>query len=819
MSTPGRRPYREFGSWLRTRRLARRWTQEELAGLLAYDVTYVRKIEWGERRPSEPFRVRLAQALGLPLSGLPPSSPVARPRIPSPATPLIGRAKEAEIVAELLQGGGARLVTLLGAPGIGKTRLAIEVASRLDDKLPGRVCFVSLLSVTDPGGVADAIAGALGIPVPAGSASVEPLVDGLRAQEALLVLDNFEHLAPAASLVGQLLSNVPSLRVLATSREALGLVAETQYWMPPLALPDRDSRLPAGELARVPAIALFVARARSVRPDFELTEETAPAVAEICARLGGVPLAIELAAGASRLLPPKTLLDRLGHGLDLPVSGSKDAPQHHRTLRAAIGWSYQLLNPWDRTLLARLGVFVGGCTLEAAVAVCDMPDEPSSDPAAGLLSLVGKSLLDPMPEAPGGPRFVALEAVREFALEQLCLRDEVERCKSRHAAYFVELAEAGERRLTGAEQAEWLRVLEAEHGNLQAALRWSLESDPDLAIRLAGALWRFWWIRGHLGEGRHWLEAVLARGRRGTVEEVRAVNGAGVLARTQGAYGAAQRLLEEGASLARAIGDDEGLALSLINLGIVAENQADYERAAALFEESRCIYAVVGDQRGVGHALNDLGLVHLAQGVLDAAASSFHDSLAIFREVSDEWSIAMVSTNLGWVAHKQGRNALARSLYEQNLGVYRALGDERGLANTMSNLSVVALDEGDPGTAAGLLEEALLTFRRLGDRQGVAECLGHFAVVKATAGDERLAARLFGTTDALRESMGAPLGPSERGGLDRVVGTVRSQLGPDAFCAEWDHGRLLSLDEAIAIVLTRRRPALSDAGAHPAPKR
>ena len=818
----GGRPYREFGSWLRSRRLARRWTQEELASLLDYDVSYVRKIERGERRPSDPFRVRLAQVLGLPLSGLPPSSPVVRNRLPSPATPLIGRSEEVESVVRLLQ-GDARLVTLLGAPGIGKTRLAIEVASRVEDHLPRRACFVPLLSVPEPEGVGDAIAEALGIPRPPGSETVVRLVAALRAQEVLLVLDNFEHVASAASLVAELVAEVPTLKVLATSREALEVAAETQCWMPPLEVPDCASLPPTDELAEVPAIALFVARARMVRPDFALTDQSAPAVAEICDRLGGVPLAIELAAGASRLLPPRTLLERLGHGLDLPLRGSKDGPEHHKTLRAAIGWSYDLLDSPDRTLLARLGVFEGGCTLEAVGAVCRLPEEPGPDPAAGLLSLVGKSLLDPLPDAPGGPRFAALEVVREFALEQLAVRDEVERCRGRHARYFVELAEAAGQRLTGTEQAEWLQVLEAEHPNLRAALRWSLEGDPGLAVRLAGALWRFWWIRGHLGEGRRWLEAVLAGDRRRMAAEVRALNGAGILSRTQGAYGPARRFLEEGAALARDIGDQEGLALSLINLGIVAEIGADYDLAARLFEEARAIYGAVGDQRGVGHALNCLGLVQLAEGRLDDAASSFRDSLGIFRQSGDDWSIAMVSTNLGWVAHKQGRGGLARSLYEECLAVYQALGDERGVANIMSNLGLVALDDGDSDRAAALLEEALLTFGRLGDRRGVAECLEQLAVAVSSGGDVRDAARLLGTTEALRESIGARLSPAERSVQDRIVDTIRSQLGSDEFGTAWDHGRMLSLDGAIASVLTRRRPAersgLGDRDVMPARRR
>jgi predicted ATPase len=412
------RPYQEFGGWLRSRRLARRWTHQELARRLAYDVSYVRKIEWGERRPSDGFRVRLAQALEVPDTSLPPSAPNGSgTTIPAAPGALIGRAGEVAAVMDLFD-RGSRLVTLLGPPGIGKTRLALELASRFHDLLSAGARFVPLASVAEPAGLARAIADSLGVPVPVAGEEVERLVSAVRAQDIVLVLDNFEHLVTAAPLVGDLLARAPALRVLVTSRQPLDLRIEVQFGLAPLALPEHVDQ-PADRLADVAAVALFVARAAKMRPDFVLDESNAATVAEICIRVDGIPLAIELAAGAAKFLALQEVLAQLGHGLDLPVPGPRDAPEHHRTLRAAIAWSFDLLVPDDQALMSRLGVFVGGCTLQAVDAVSRVGEDPT-DLRPGLLGLAAKSLLQPTYLGPR-TRFVMLEAVRAFALERLAL--------------------------------------------------------------------------------------------------------------------------------------------------------------------------------------------------------------------------------------------------------------------------------------------------------------------------------------------------------------------------------------------------------------
>jgi predicted ATPase len=800
---PTARPYRAFGSWLRSRRLARRWTQEELARQLDYDVTYVRKIEWGQRRASEAFRIRLAQVLSVPVSTLPDPEPaMPTSRLPEAPSPLIGRLEEVAEITGLFE-NGARLVTLLGAPGIGKTRLSLALAHQFDDELPAGARFVPLVTATDAAGVARAIASVLDLP-PRGGSELEQLLAALHAQELFLVLDNFEQVAQAAPLVGELLEATPTLRILATSRQPLDLRRETQYRVPPLALPTGDDDSPE-RLAGVDAVALFLARARRARPDFELTEANGAAVARICAELQGIPLAIELAAATAPFLAPSALLARLGHGLDLPMPGPRDAPEHQRTLRTAIRGSFELLRPFEHILMRRLAVFSGGFTLDAAEAICVLPHEHAGDAHAGLLALAGRSLLEPVATSSGTARFVALEAVREFALEALAAAHERESFQRRHAEWFLELAEASERRLTGPEQGETLTALETEHGNLRSAIRWSLTQDSRLAVRLCARLWRFWWIRGHLSEGRQWLDEALAVVEDDECAYASALTGAGVLARAQGAYDVAAAFLGRAAARSRETGDRHALALALINLGNVAADQGDPDAAWKMFQESRALYTELGDVRGVGHTLNCLGFSQLGAGDLTEAAALFDQAASIFRGLGDDWSRAMVLANRGWVAYKQQRPGVARAFDEKALTMYRALGDDRGAANTLLNLGLAIQAESGRERATGLFEEALLDFVRLGERRGVAECLEALAL-DGTMSEPATTARILGAADDLRARLGAPLWPDERVMVAGVVDRLRTDMGEAHFDVSWQEGRMMRLDEVVTAALSGRDP-------------
>ena len=797
MKGPTSRPYRDFGVWLKSRRLARRWTQEELARRLGYDVSYIRKIEWGERRASDALRTRLALVLGVPVSSLPASVGAGTPgRLPEPPAPLIGRAEELVDVAHLFD-EGTRLVTIVGPPGIGKTSVALALASRYDGLLPGGARYVPLAGVEAAGGVLLAIAEALGIPAPAGD-ELGRLVDGLRAQEILLVLDDFEHVVKAAPLVGELLAKVPKLRILATSRQALELRLETQFALPPLAVPVRTDE-PVDRLADVASVALFVARARKVNREFRLDAGNARAVADVCARLQGIPLAIELAAATARLLTPPALLAQLGNGLDLPVHGPLDAPAHHRTLRAAIGWSFDLLRPEEKALMSRLAVFVDGCTLEAANAVCQL-DEGALDPSAGLLALVAKSLVEPVADGDVGVRFTTLEAVRGFALECLAVSGEVGTARRRHAAWFLGLAETNEVRLKGPDQVEALAVLEVEHANLRAAIQWSLEHDPAVAVRLCAALWRFWRVRGHLVEGRQWLDAAL--GHVGPDEGQRAhiLIASGVLARTHGAYGRALEYLEHGAALSRSAGDRGRLGLALANMAFIAEERGQHGPAQDLYGESRRLFTALGEPRGVAHAVNGLGTVSMGRGELEAAGVLLEEALSIFREIGDIWSTAMVLRNLGRTAQEQGRIQVATSLYQKGMALYRTLGDERGVANILINLGTLIYASGDGEDCAGMFEEALLTYARLGERRGVADCLWALAISREGA-EPKGSAVLLGAADALRRSIGASLPPNHVASQDLVVEGLRARLSEGALDAAWQEGRMLGIDEVVAVAL------------------
>lgn len=796
-----RRPYREFGAWLRLRRNARGWSQSQLADRLHFDVTYVRKIEWGERPASEAFRARVADVFGLALSLVADASGATSRahRLEPPANSLIGREDEVAAILGHFERGD-RLITLVGAPGVGKTRLALEVASRLDDKLRHGVCVVDMLDVSDPARVAARVARALGLVESETSDPARELLAHLEDQDLLLVLDNLEHLPPAAPTIASWLAGARRLRVLATSREPLQLSRERRFEVGPLAVLDFRDGTSLELLRRCPAVALFVERLSKVRREFALTADNVAVVAAICTRLEGVPLAIELAAANGQLFTPAELLDRLDACLDLPVQGPVDGVPHQRTMRATLQWSYDLLKPCDRALIAEVGVFAGGFSIEAAAEVCQRSGG-DLDVAAGLASLVGKSLLRARHDQRGSSRVTALESIRQFALERLAQRGELETLKHRHVGYFVRLAEEAEPRLTGPEQVAWMDVLESEHANLAAAITWATEHDASSAVRLGGALWRFW-LRGHTASGRAWLEGALDADTASTPARVDALNGAGVLARAHGDYDAARSRFTSAADLGSRLGTADGLALALLNLGIIEEQQGAYEEASSFFDQSEDVYRRGGLARGIAHVGNCRGMLALDAGRYARAAGHFAQSMGVFRQLGDIWSVALVATNLGWVCCKTGDLAQATNWYEEALGHYRALADDRGIANTLSSMGRVPSHDGGD-VAVGLLEEALIVFRRIGDRRGVCECLEAFATVSASCDALERAACLFGAAGALRFEVGSPLWPAEKREQVELLAHLASRLGPQTFEASWRHGARIRVDKAIDLALQR----------------
>ena len=584
----------------------------------------------------------------------PPTREAARPSLPVPETPLVGRAPDVDAACALLRRDDIRLVTFTGPGGTGKTRLALEVGAQLESEFPHGAVFVGLAAINDPALVLTSIAEALGVeergmPSNGESAAFEALRARLRDEQLLLVLDNFEHVLTAAPLVSELLAAAPLVKVLATSRAALRLRAEEDYPIRPLELPDPEQPLELDALASSPAVALFVERAQAVRPSFALTEDTAPSVIEICIRLDGLPLAIELAAARVKLLSPQAILGRLENRMQLLTGGARDLPSRHQTLRGTIDWSYELLEPPAQTLLARLAVFVG-FTLEAAEAVCAVPGDVEADTIVDAVSsLVDESLVRQRESADGDVRFDLLETIREYALFRLVERKEVDDLRQRHAAYFLELAEAAEPELVGPDQAAWVRRLQDETGNLRAAMAWSLDGgDLETGLRLAGVLFRFWSIRGELSEGRRWLEQALQRDADiAPAVRAKALFAAGYTALGQGDFAEAIRHFEASLELARQLRDDVAIAGCLVQLGWLRLAQGESEQAVALSEESLERARRLGDNRTSSLALANLGDAAFAGGDSAGAAQLYEEALALRRDVGDRRIVADALLKLG----------------------------------------------------------------------------------------------------------------------------------------------------------------------------
>jgi predicted ATPase/class 3 adenylate cyclase len=767
----------------------------------------------------EPERLFQAVASGLPDRFPPPRALGARaPDIPVQLTSFVGREREVAEVARLLK--EARLVTLTGPGGSGKTRLALRAAVECAGAFPDGVVFVDLAPVRDPGLVVSAVAGALGVR----EVGVEPLLGTLerflRGRTTLLVLDNFEQVLAGAPAVSALLGAGPRVAALVTSRAPLRLSGEHELAVPPLALPDRAGHPPLDQVAGCEAVRLFAERARAVRADFALTAENAPAVLEICRRLDGLPLAIELAAARVRTLPPPALLARLDRRLPLLISGPRDAPARQRTLRDTIDWSYELLTAAEQALFRRLGVFVGGCTLEAAVSGEGVGETAVLD---GLEALVQHSLVR-QEEVGGEPRFALLETVREYALERLLASGGAEESRRRHAGVYLALAERAESRLHGPEQMAWLAVLELERGNVQAALAWCLERAPELALRLVGALYWFWHLHSHLRDGRAWLEAVLARtdGAGRTAGRARALQGLGQLVHYHGEphLPVARAQLEESVAIWRELGDRRGLADALVYLGIVAGHQGDRAVGRAAPEESVALWRAIGDDWGLGTALWALGTNHVLDRVVGAddalAEPLLEESVALLRRAGDSWALAGPLYYLAVVAHRRGDRRLARERYEEAAALLRHIGDKWRIAVSVSGLGRVALETGDRRAATAAHREALRCAHDLGHARHVSNCLEELALVVATATGPAGAARagrLLGAAAALAEEFGRLnwLGPPT---TDLIREALRGRLDETQLAVFVAEGQALTLDQAVAYALTDDPP---DAAAASAP--
>jgi predicted ATPase/tRNA A-37 threonylcarbamoyl transferase component Bud32 len=679
-------------------------------------------------------------------------------------TPFVGRSEELATIEGMLRRSEVRLVTLTGCCGTGKTRLAQMLARRLLREFPDGAFFIDLAPLTAMELVGSAIAQPLGVQEPGVEPLRERLKEFLKDKRLLIVLDNFERLMGATPLMKELLSSAPALKMLVTSRVPLHLNAEHEFSVPPLQLPSTEQLPTTTELMQYEAIALFVERAQAVKPSFTLTDENASAVAEICMRLDGLPLAIELAAARVKLLSPQAMLKRLQNRLSLLTGGARDLPARQRTMRGAISWSYDLLEEEERKLLNRLSVFAGGCTLEAAEKVCAADWDLKMEMLDAAATLVDKSLLVQQNQADGEPRFRMLEVVRAYALEELEACSEAEAMHRLHAGYFLAIAEEAEHALLG-ERSRWLDRLAVEHDNLWAALQWATECEAETALRLTGSLQVFWLIRGHLTEGREWSETALEKARDAppTTARWKTLFGVGRLAQRQGDYRATRKFYDESLAMAREIGDRREIALSDWGLGALACLHGDLLASHAFLEESLTISRGLDDKEIIGMALNVLGELERTEGNYDAARPLFEEALALRRQIGDKAGLCATLINLGAVAYFEGVDEGARSYYGEALAVGQELRHKSAVSHALDGVAALAIRHGDAERAAELAGAADRLHESIGFRDSV-------------------------TVDRLFR--------------DAYLAILRSATSDEAFAAAYERGRALQMDKAIAQALS-----------------
>src|SRR5229473_1210830 len=867
---------------LKAERELRGWSQKYVAEQLGADHYYLSRWERGTASPSPYYRQKLcvlfgknAQELGLleqapmihaqdrfssdepvavsasgPSAG--PQKPqhtawdIPRPepmwKMPTTLTSLIGREQLVNDICTLLSRPEIRLLTLLGPGGIGKSRVAIQVANALRHAFADGVCFVPLAKISDPTLVIPAIAQELGIQEQPERSDFEQVQVWLREKQFLLLLDNFEQVVTAAPLIEELYASCPLLKVVVTSRAVLHVQGEQEFPVPPLALPDLRRLSEDWVLSPSTAVTLFVQRAQSTLPTFQLTQTNVHAIAEICVRLDGLPLAIELAAARIKLLPPHSLLARLSQRLQVLGSGAQTLPERQQTLRNTLKWSYDLLPAREQRIFRRLCVFVGGCELSAAGAVCIDAGDQETDVLNTVASLMDKSLVRQGEQEGEEPRLALLETVREYGLECLHESGETELLQRAHAEYYLALAERVEPHLRGGgEQLRWLTTLNREQENLRAALRWFVASEEtELALRLCGALWWYWFMRGYHKEALHWLEAALALPMTGrqTAARAQVLAAAGFIHVALGHLEKAQAFLEESIARYKELGDRRGSAHALQFLASVYEAQGDYTMARSLIEQGLNDCRELGDKWNVGLGLNDLAKVMWGQGDGAAARTLWEECIALCQEIGEKWALPRTLGSLALMLLTQGDYAQAMPLFQESVVIAREMGDRATLSRLLAILAEI-VRRNDDVHATSLIREGLTIAREMGDQEAlsyfhyligdiarsqgnarqatehyreslslaqklswaketVGKCLLGLARIARTQGRFQEGVRLFAAAEQ-RLNLNVDMHPLERTEYERDLAAIRAQLGETAFAAAWAEGHTMTLEQALAM--------------------
>ncbi|MGI8643490.1 MAG: tetratricopeptide repeat protein [Thermomicrobiales bacterium] len=779
----------------------------------------------GNNMMLEPFDTGTGTGVIVPLRGILPT--IALPAAP---TSLFGREEDVARVLALVAADRVRLVTLTGPCGVGKTRLALHIAHDLAPDYSGGAQFVDLGGIQRPEQVLDAIVQACEIQADTTRPALATLADALRGRQLLLVLDNVEQVVAAAPDIAALLTALPDLTILATSRVALRIRAEYEYPLAPLPAPTAADITDVERLAVNPAVALFVDRANAVLPRFALSSDNAADVAAICSRLDGLPLAIELAAARISMLAPGALLRRLDRRLPMLTGGPRDLPARQRTLQDAIAWSYDLLRPEHRASFRRLAVFAGGCTLEAATAVCGWRMESGSPPGSGdsgeqaldaITALVDANII----RRPDGPsndtRYLMLETIREYGLGCLAEAGEETDARQAHALFMLDLALEAEEELVGPAQSQWYRRLDTEHENFRAALRWSIRAgEANVAQQLAAALWRYWAVRGFLLEAREWLDQALTMPGAADVEaavRAKALHRQANVAIDLGDYTTARRRCEESLAIWQTLDESAGIASALNGLGLVAGFEGDYVAARTFHTGALERRRALGDLLGLGNSLTNLSNTVHALGDITLAEELLQQALEVRQSMGDTGSVAYAYLNIADLARSKGDRDEAMALFEQSLSLFQQSGDRLGVAYALHILGIVYGDAGEEARAMRLQQEALALRRDMGDRRGQVECIEGIASLlllgKSTA-DRQQAVQLLAAATVLREAIGAPRPPSDQASHRRLLQAVRAATTSDQFRAAWSQGTRWTLaetvDQAEAITAAYTPPATTE---------